>query len=200
VSEIRAVDSDDVKRKEKPGPPTGDPVKDLIAALAMRKNEANLAEAWRRVASEDADPVSDLESRSSGLWVWIARSTEDSAVIGLREQAARQALASITKTPVPDKDTEPLITRLVDAMEQALSTGSKANARRLLRLDVASGILTYQQHLAFREVVELLPDPPDPALEQDKSAIERRLWGLLSQATSPAAARFASEQLKEVKR
>ena len=43
-------------------------------------------------------------------------------------------------------------------------------------------------------------DAANPAFEQDKSVIRLQLLGLLSQATSPAAARFASEELKKVRR
>jgi hypothetical protein len=179
---------------------TGDPENDLIANLAARENLETLAEAWRKVADEDATPLPESETLSPANWASIARAPENLGLINLRELAARQALASITQSPASDKVTEPIATQLIEALEKAFASGSKAQARRLLRLDIASSSLSYNEHVALRQIAELLPDPADPSLKQDKSMVEKRYRALLAQAASPAAARFASEQLKKVQR
>jgi hypothetical protein len=186
--------------KLKLGPPSGNTATDLIEALESQQDAAPLAEAWRRVVDEDASPIPEITTFSRPMWRDIAVETEGSKVIDLREKATRQALASITKSASMDIDTEPVATRMIEAFEKAFSAGDKTQARRLLRLDMASSSLPYDLHLSLRQIVELLPDAGNPALEQDKSMIALQLVGLLSQATSPAAAQFAADQLKKLRR
>jgi len=185
--------------QDKLGPSSGNPVNDLIAALAAKADWEPLAEAWRRVREGDATPTRETAPFANPNWRLIACVPGNSGLIDLREQATRQALASITKIPAK-KDAEPIATLLIESFEEALSTGAKSRARQFLQLDAASGTLRPDEHLAIRQVVELLPDPADPALQQDKSAIDKQLRALLAQATSPAAARFAADQLKKARR
>jgi hypothetical protein len=181
------------------GPSSGNPVNDLIAALAAKADREPLAEAWRRVREGDASPTPETAPFANPNWRLIAGVPGNAGLIDLREQATRQALASITKIPAK-KDAEPIAMLLIESFEKALSTGAKSRARQLLQLDSASGSLRPDEHLAIRQVVELLPDPADPAVQQDKSAIDKQLRALLSQVTSPAAARFAADQLKKSRR
>jgi hypothetical protein len=200
LNKALAVENEESVEPIKLGPPSGNPAKDLIEALALQQDAAPLAEAWQRVVDGDASPIPEMPTFSRPIWRDIVVATEGSKVIDLREQATRQALASITKSASVDNDTEPVATKLIEAFEKAFSAGDKTQARRLLQLDMASSGLPYDLHLSLRRIVELLPDAADPTLEQDKTAITRQLRALLSQATSPAAARFASEQLKKERR
>jgi hypothetical protein len=199
LSKTSPVENRNSVKSSKLGPLSGNPAKDLIEALASQQEEAPLADAWRRVVDEDSSPIPESATFSSAIWTDIVAAPEGSKVIDLREQATRQALASITKSADVGNDTEPVSTRLIEAFEKAFSAGDKTQARRLLRLDMASSSLPYDLHLSLRRIVELLPDAANPALEHDKSAIARQLLALLSQATSPAAARFAAEQLKKLR-
>jgi hypothetical protein len=178
---------------------TDDAIRDLIDTLVRKTGLKPLADAWRTVADPrirmDSAGSSDFES----AWIALAITETDADFYGLRERAARQALKFIASTPADKSADMPVTMLLVDALEESCAVGAKAQVRRLLILDRAYGGLTPELHREYESISEQMPDVANPRSDAERSDATGRYRVLLSQSTSPGAARYAAEQLKRLR-
>jgi hypothetical protein len=201
VSQERPVDSPLGADSDKLTIPQGtdDAVQDLVNCLSQKAELQPLADAWRKVATADESTRSNQGDFPTLNWMAIALVPANARVFEFREHAARQALKSIMNAPAGETADQPVATLLVNALEQSCATGSKSQIRRLLDLDRAYVGLQLDLHREYESIVEQLPDPVKPASDRENSAEITRYRKLLAQSTSPAAARFATEQLKRLR-
>ena len=139
-----------------------------------------------------------IEANHSGSpeseWLELANDPATRDLLKLREQAARQAIEIIMKTPGKDLGNQPVDALLTDALEQSCAVGSTEQIRRLLNLQIAYCGLPREIDLAYGVIADLIASAPRRPAE-DRFGSYR---ALLTQTTSPAAARYAAEQIKKL--
>ena len=144
-----------------------------------------------------------IEANHSGSpeseWLELANDPATRDLLKLREQAARQAIEIIMKTPGKDLGNQPVDDLLTDALEQSCAVGSTEQIRRLLNLQIAYCGLPREIDLAYGVIADLIGTAPKMSAE----AIGKDHFGsyraLLTQTTSPDAARYAAEQIKKLR-
>lgn len=170
-------------------PVSGDPLQDLVALFPKSKGIV----AWTALLSNPRPSEADLRGEKFS-WDSIASRPRFSRAFDLKEIAVRQALDAVLGS-ARSRGNDPIPQIIVDGLEQSCSEGSKGKMMRLLAIEVAYDAFHPQVRQNYQDIARLLPEPGKAPTERE---IEAYRFFFLTQATSPAAGRFAAEQIKKL--
>jgi hypothetical protein len=174
------------------------PLREMIAFFESKKQK-ELAEAWSTLLF-DVPSVKQPQSHSSQAWTRFAGQPEFKRAFELKEPAVGQVLSAIAGTGATrDADPEPISMMLIDLLERSCAEGDKEKLLRTLQVDAACGDLPLQVRQAYVEIASNLPGSAG-AGSTDKSESIAAYQRMLMQTVSPAAARYAAEQIKNLRK